>query len=414
MEKGDNGSASITTAFPFTTGAVLNLRDIEQGLDQINRLPSNNAVMDIRPGAKVGESVIVIKNQPSKRWHVSTTADDYGDRTTGRNQLGATLSLDDILGLNESYSLTQRKTLPFNHDTKQSSSTSGTISVPFGYTTATVGYSGSDYDSTLNTPGGLALHLNGTNRNLFVTLDHVWYRDQNGKATVSATLTRKSANNYIAAQKLGVSSRTLTILDLPSSYTTALLGGSANVSGTYSRGLRLLGGLKDADDLPGQSPHAQFDKFAVSAGWLKPFEVAKENLSFSTQFTGQYALNPLYGSEQISVGGIYSVRGFYRETLANDNGYFVRNDLTLRHRLNDTLAYQPVTLSPYLALDFGSVGSGKVAGTAHGTLVGAAIGLGVTVGPVSFDVYGGRPVTAPKAIMDGEGYNTFARLAVNF
>ena len=40
------------TIFPGVKGSVLQLRDIEQGLDQLNRLPSNNATMRIEPGAE--------------------------------------------------------------------------------------------------------------------------------------------------------------------------------------------------------------------------------------------------------------------------------------------------------------------------------------------------------------------------
>lgn len=41
------------TAFPGLTGGPLNLRDIDQGLDQLNRLPSNNTVMQIEPGGQL-------------------------------------------------------------------------------------------------------------------------------------------------------------------------------------------------------------------------------------------------------------------------------------------------------------------------------------------------------------------------
>lgn len=71
LKEGDKGSLYIPNAFPGVEGDVLNLRDIEQGLDQINRLASNNATMDIAPGSAEGLSVITINNQPSKRWHVN-------------------------------------------------------------------------------------------------------------------------------------------------------------------------------------------------------------------------------------------------------------------------------------------------------------------------------------------------------
>lgn len=39
----------------------------------------------------------------------------------------------------------------------------------------------------------------------------------------------------------------------------------------------------------------------------------------------QYAKQTLYGTEQFSVGGYYSVRGFRENYLVGDNGYYFRN-----------------------------------------------------------------------------------------
>ncbi|MDF2635849.1 MAG: Hemolysin activator HlyB domain protein, partial [Pelosinus sp.] len=44
------------TAFPTRPGNILNLRDLEQGLEQIKRVPSQDADMQISPGEKPGES----------------------------------------------------------------------------------------------------------------------------------------------------------------------------------------------------------------------------------------------------------------------------------------------------------------------------------------------------------------------
>ena len=62
----DNGYKSeIITAFPGLIGQRLNLRQIEQGLEQINRLQSNEARMSLLPGKKVGQSRIMIEKQTS-------------------------------------------------------------------------------------------------------------------------------------------------------------------------------------------------------------------------------------------------------------------------------------------------------------------------------------------------------------
>jgi hemolysin activation/secretion protein len=411
LNEADPGTLYIPNAFPGVAGEILNLRDIEQGLDQINRLASNNATMDIAPGDGIGESVIVIRNNPTKRWHANMTGDNYGALNTGRYQIGATLSLDNLLGLNEFYSVTQRKSLPLNDPKKQSSSTSALFSIPHGYFTYTLGYSGSNYDSTLTTPTGVSLHLDGDSRNVFGTIDYVAYRSQFSKLNLSATLTEKESRNFIADQLLDVSSRTLTVLDLSAYYSTQLLGGSGGLGLTYSRGLKIFGALDDAAGLASDLPHAQFEKIMLNASYVRPFTLAGQDLTWSSQLTAQAARDTLYGSEQISIGGIYTVRGFFEESLANDHGYYLRNDLSLRKSAGHIMG-QHVMFRPYLALDAGAV-TGRAPNTPHGTLVGAAAGLSLSFGPASFDVFTGHAVKAPDAL-DNEGFTTFGRLSVSF
>lgn len=411
LKEGDEGSLNLTTAFPDERGAYLNLRDFEQGLDQVNRLLSNNATLELLPGEKPGESLVVITNEPEKRWHMNLTGDNYGTSNTGREQVGATLGVDNLFGLNDYLSLTRRHSdWPWENSEEQSSATTGLFSVPYHYTTFTAGYTYSDYDSILSTPGS-NLALSGNNKAAFATVDHVLYRDQDSKLNGYVTLTRKTANNYIEGQRLSVSSRTLTVLDIGTNYSTVWKGGSVNLGGGYSRGLNWLGALEDADGLPGSAPRAQFSKVTVNAGYYKPFGLYDQNMVFSTQVSGQYAFDTLYGSEQVSIGGIYTVRGFYDEVLANDHGAFWRNDIALMKPFGPVFG-KMATLRPYIGLDAGVVG-GRAPKTPSGLLVGAAVGLGLTAGDVSFDIYTGHPITLPDSA-DNEGFNTFARLSFNF
>ncbi len=51
----------LAMAFPGKEGELLNLREIEQMVDQLNRLPSNQAQMELTPGQAVGGSDVVVK-----------------------------------------------------------------------------------------------------------------------------------------------------------------------------------------------------------------------------------------------------------------------------------------------------------------------------------------------------------------
>jgi hemolysin activation/secretion protein len=81
----DGVAGNWRTAFPVRPGDILNLRDLEQGLEQLKRVPSQDGVtMQIVPGEKSGESDIVISLPAAKRWRQTTRIDDSGIAPTGK------------------------------------------------------------------------------------------------------------------------------------------------------------------------------------------------------------------------------------------------------------------------------------------------------------------------------------------
>jgi len=395
--------------FPGVAGGDLNLRDFEQGVDQINRLLSNHATIDIQPGTEPGDSVVVINNKPDAQpWHFNSTFDNYGSDTTGRNQIGVTASFDNIAGLQDFTSIGLHKSLPINDFYHQATSDNILIALPFGYWTLTGTYTQSDYDTTL-TPA-TPQHLNGSEDVAALTVDYVVYRNQTDKATLTAALTNDISDTYIDALEVPQSSHTITYATLSGNYSKQINGATATLGAGYSRGLHFLDASTDAPDLPSATPHAEFDKFTVTAGYTKPFTYDQQNLSFSSQFSGQYAPNALYGSQQISLGGIYTVRGFLDEAIANDDGYFLRNDLTLLKSY--TINGHTISFRPMVALDVGSAGSVHP-GTEDGTLVGAAVGADVSLRAFDLNILAGHPLVRPSDVTD-PGYNILSRLSVTF
>lgn len=404
-------TVNLANAFPGLEGEVLNLRDLEQGLDQLNRLSSNKATVDIAPGADVGQSTVTIRNETTKRWHVNITGDNYGSETTGRRQGGLMGSYDNLLGINDYISYTERRTIPFHDKDKRSRSRNFYMSVPYGYTTFTGGYSHSDYNSTLVTAANTSLPLHGDNESYFATIDHTLYRDQDSKLNMSLNITRKEASNFMAGQKLTVSSRTLTVADFGFDYSTFALGGASSFGVTYSRGLHALGAMDDNAGLPHGAPRAQFEKMSFNASYTRPFIAWNQDLTWSTQLNAQVAFDTLYGSEQISIGGIYTVRGFYKTSLANDHGFYMRNDMTLTKKVASVKGHD-VVFRPYLGLDLGRV-AGRADDTPQGTLVGGVAGFSIALGRANFDVFTGRPISVPNG-MEREGSSTFGRFSLSF
>ncbi len=407
VNDGQANSISVGNVFPGVEGDLLNLRDLEQGIDQINRLSSNNARLDIQPGEKAGSSVVVVHNQPKSPLHLFMSFDNQGASSTGRTQAGVSLSVDNPLDFNDQLFLTHRESLPGDADRRLARSDSLGYSIPFGYTTVSVSASRSSYVSMIRVPSGLELLSSGNNKNDSVRVDRVLYRDQDTRVSLAAALTTKKAKNYLDHQLLQVSSRKLTVVDVDASLNTGLFGGVLTLELGYAEGLNELGALDDPANLPVSSPHAQFTKLKYGVGYALPLRVFDRDASFTSHFSGQKADDALYGSEQIAIGGLYSVRGFVRNTLAGDDGFYWRNEFSVRQPVQ--IAGETINGRAYVGYDYGRV-SNLAPNIPQGRMSGMVVGVSASWKGLTLDLFNTLPLSLPSN-MKKESGQTWFRIA---
>ena len=408
--RGKDGGVNTATAFPFLVGKPVNLRSIEQGLDQINRLASNSATIDLQPGAGEGDTVLVVHNQPRRRLLGNVSLDNLGSRSTGQIQGAVTGSLDDILGLNEYVSVTRRQSSPFNRDhIGRSSSETYFASVPLGPLTFSGGASNSRYRTETALASGGSLELTGGSRSRFGTIDWVAVRGRTGQVGLSATLNSRENTNFLNGQKLDVSSRKLTVLDLDIRGQTTRFGGFATLGLGMSLGLDWLGAVKDQPNLTAETPRAQFVKYRLNASYFYATALRGQRIEFTTSLAAQYSSHPLFGTEQFSIGGVYSVRGFRETTIADDNGFYLRNDVGFPHKVGRWFGAVMV-VRPYVGVDVGYA-RGRIDNGFGGTLAGGAIGSTVSFGRTFVDLFVTKRFAAPDRLND-EGVILFGRLSI--
>lgn len=407
LEDGNKRSVRLGNAFPAGPGDLLNLRDIEQGLEQINRLQSNNATMDIQPGEQPGGSVLVVRNEPTRPYHASISFDNQGSDSTGKDQWGITLGSDGLLGLNDLLLLTHRQSHPADRKLRYAESTSLTLNVPLGYASVTYSHSQSKYASAVELMPGMRISTNGNTQTDNLRLDRVVYRDQSRRFTMNGGLTLKESKNYLADQFLAISSRRLSVFDAGIGGAMGLFGGFLILDLGISQGLDFAGALKDSAGLPDSAPRAQFTAYKYGYSYRLPFKLANTDWSFSSQLAGQHAKDVLYGSEQIAIGGIYSVRGFVKTTLAGDHGYYVRNELSLRKSL--PVADTHLATRWFVALDQGEV-LNRAPGAPNGRLAGMAYGVSLQFKGGQIELFGARPLSFPNQFTK-ESPQFFARLS---
>jgi hemolysin activation/secretion protein len=386
----------IRGAFPASPGDLLNLRDLEQGIDQVNSLAANNAKLDLRPGSAPGQTVVVVENPATFPVHLYTSLDNSGTSATGTDNASATVTFDSLIGLNELLSVTKRQSvLPERWDHK-SDSTGLRAVLPFGYNTFSVDASESNYTNVLRLPSGQSLASQGRTISKSFSADRVVYRDQASRFSLSARVGTQSTRNWLGGEFLQVSSRDLSTLDLGASAFTQIGGGIFNARLGYVKGLSAFGALRDADTLPDDLPHAQFRKLTLDLGFSRRFSVAERAFVWSSQFSGQHAYDTLYGTQQMLIGGGSSVRGFLNTVLSGDSGFYVRNELSMPWQLalqgGSTLSGRV-----YTGFDVGRV-SNRAGGVPSGSLSGATLGAAFQWKTLSLDVFASRAIHVPATL----------------
>lgn len=106
--------ANLSNALPMQAGDILNLRDIEQALENLKRIPTAEADIQIEPtqgdGTQLGDSDLVVSYRQPFPFRLTVNADDSGTKATGRYQGSVTVSYDNALTLNDLLYVTNTNT----------------------------------------------------------------------------------------------------------------------------------------------------------------------------------------------------------------------------------------------------------------------------------------------------------------
>ena len=391
---------AIQYAFPDLIGNFLNLRDLEQGIDQLNRLPSNNAQLKLQPGTKPGETIVGIDNQPDKPWRLSLGKHNNGDETTGDKQWQGNLAWDNPMGFSDQLNLGLTKDAVTDRY-RQSRSANLGYRIPWGYWTFSYAFSYSDYE-TRSTSNGLPFDLSGNTRNHTLSLQRVLHRDQMGKTAVNSSIRHIRSRNFIEDSLVAVSSHELTEISLGINYGRRLWHGYLNLDLAYQKGSTAFGAQKDHHPAPGQ-PRAQFSKYTATASYLLPFNLLNQRFTYSSLATGQWSHDVLYGPVRFSVGGLGSVRGFREQSLSGDSGGYWRNDLTWQTPVA-LAAINPwfQRFSVTAAYDAGVIHGGQYNPELHGRMTSRALTLALNGKHLGISVTLAESLSRPDAIANKE------------
>jgi hemolysin activation/secretion protein len=303
------------TAFGLKKGKILNIGDINQGIYQINRLSSNNAKMRIEPGSQEGTSKIIINNNDKKKLPISTKVsyDNLGNNFTGIKRTNISSTIDNLFFLNDQINLSYNQNLDDPSNKKDLRSFSGSISIPFTYNLLSYSHSTTKFRGQNASQEDQPKILTGNSSSNNISIDRTLLNSSKYTISTNLSLTAKKTASYLNKQKPEGSERKLTIGSLSFAISRYFKNGATvYLKPQYNAGLKLLNAKQDEQWLTDDIPKAQFQTFKLYGSISKRFQIPKINapITLSTQIDSQISKDTLFGSEQFSIGGYYSVRGF--------------------------------------------------------------------------------------------------------
>ncbi|PAW49964.1 ShlB family hemolysin secretion/activation protein [Pseudomonas moraviensis] len=380
---------SLGGAFPHMLGQPLNLRDLEQGLDQLNRLRSLDLTADIAPGSQPGASRIILRSRTSgqSRWALGQGMDNLGSASTGRDRNSVSLSFDSPLQLNDLLSLSASDTL--NQGDRYSRNASLYYAIPYGYWTYSAFASHAEYRAPFKLPSA-TLYSTGITDQLSLRADRVLWRDQSRQLSANLQLAHKDVDSYLENVRLGIQSPTLTVAE--AGLNLFWLDRAVwNLDFTYSQGLRWLGADDDAHHAVNNLPKAQFRKYRAGLSQWRNGQFGAQAWQWQSQLNLQYSPDPLPAIEQLLGTDDSAVRGYRVNSASAASGAIWRNTLRLPLR-NDW----PLQITPRVALDNGWLKADH--GAQRQRLSGASVGLNLGWKNLQVDVDYQRALNTPNGL----------------
>ncbi|WP_440534431.1 ShlB/FhaC/HecB family hemolysin secretion/activation protein [Variovorax sp. YR566] len=398
-------SALLATAIPARPGDLLNLRDIEQGLENLKRAPTAEADIQIEPStapnAKPGDSDLVVKYVQSKKWRIALSLDDSGTEATGRYQSGATLSLDNPFGLNDLFYVSANHNINnhvFSDPAKGTEGQTVHYSLPYGYWLLGFTASNSQYHQSVAGLNQDYVYA-GKSNNAEVKLSRLVYRDQSRKTTVAVKGWRRESRNFVDDTEVEVQHRVVGGWEFSLNHKEFI--GEATLEGTlaYKRGTGGFGSRVAPEEEFGEGT-SRLKLYTADVTLNAPFKFGEQKLRYSGLIRAQWNRTPLTPQDRFAIGGRYTVRGFDGETsLLGERGWLIRNDIGW--------AVGQSGAELYTGMDYGHVGGRSTIDLLGRSLAGAVIGVRGQWSKLSYDFFVGTPIHKP------EGYRT-ARITLGF
>lgn len=286
-------------------GQAVNESQVDRAVLLIGDLPGIDARARLKPGAKTDETSLELSVDEGALLSASPSADNYGNKTTGRDQVNLSVNLNDPSGYGDQANLMLTKT-------------EGLDLARIGYTVVGIeglrvglSHTRMNYEFKTPTSSGGTAEMDGESTTTGLSFTYPLLRSRVSNLNVGLSLTSKSMLDRANQNPISDKSNETAAIQVSGDHLDAAWGGGLN---NWSLGMTTgsldLSGLSDNyayDQNFGYRTHGPFKKYNLSFSRLQKLPGA---LTLNMAFSAQLAEKNLDSSEKFYLGGPNGVRAY--------------------------------------------------------------------------------------------------------
>lgn len=324
----------IATAFPFYRNKPLYLPYLDQGIEQINSVPSSHATLRILPGLQEGGSLIQVDHVANNPVRLDIGGDNLGEEKTGKWRWKYNLAIDNLLSINDTILLHYN----INHAKKVGTTKLHDYSLLFklGFPIGYFNFSTTHSLRSLVSPTAISDYLykrkiisHNYDMRFFI------YKYRVNKGLLYFNFIHTSMDSQMGDIRLSTQTGIRAQFKVGTNHTGLFLKGQYLLDVSYEQDLGKLDAEKDVplaytiNGVP--KPNKKFKKVNIHFTWIKPVTLFSKLLSYQLDCAGQYSKDEIESSHQFDITRLGCVQGFNKSYTGN-KGISCKQELSL-HQL---------------------------------------------------------------------------------
>lgn len=394
---------------------ILNLRDLEVEIQQRDRLRSYDYNFQLIPGTQQGYSIVkIIANNINSPFYGTFSTNNFGSASTGKNQIALNTNYENLFGFDDIISLNFNTTNNIFKSHNYAKGVSVNYSFPIRRFLFDINYLYSKFNILSKNEFSNDIIIFGNSNTVSCKSNYKLYHGEKHSLELNGAYTRKENKNYLTIftdEGSGNLISTTTSLTQQSYVLANAMVGIKHIYQIYGlnyyTNFNIIQGLAKQSRIDNEIPqNSEFIKYELELSFAKHFEMRYEP-TYNFSLMGQITNKNVFATDEISIGGPYSVRGFNSAEIYGEKGFYIRNDFSLNSNI------QNFRFSPYIGLDYGYIAHFKDY-TQKANILGSTVGFKSSYNDIFMDLFYNRPLADNPHIKQLNSSFTGFTFSLNF